>query len=613
MRYLSDDLISWGTFLIMANDFDRIHPDYDRVHRPAMIKAASRKTSEELESRQASAKSGSTSTLVSEDSMAQSFSVEKSHGLYRDAAATNLTFSDVQTIAIPPLPKSRIGKSLEPANGKTRPESPPRVGEGSSTAPSAETPGLLQPLPDMRKTLLKSSSSSEEYLSNPGGRATLDFNDLSSLDSRLYRLQNGAPGQGNTLPNSWDNVKQVLFENGEITLDTLYSHEGTRWIKARYEEVRLGVEAFWTSKPDPTEDRDLTLRHMETFSVFDQKPGSKYWRHYEDSLYRPSSTSRKEIGQVPETDDDGETYRESNEPYGLWLHRAIDKGTSPWILGADEVASGASSPFHAGAEEDISPNFEDGHREQSYIDPGDRGEEQSDVDYDRTLVESMQDAVQSSDPVISTQELRNLLSPVTEYMLDHRGSGDATGGVNDIVLSDPTTFEFNGSGAQDDDPANHTWVSPRMNISERRAPKSSPTLLEAFRYVKRTSVSTVDQTDSSQHTHDLKASRVAGLGQKRKSRNEQEVIIREDSPDRQAIAQNFKSPRTDLPKENLEEGGEAVDYSGDIQVRTPTIRRHREAVNTPPIARVAPGGNAKTTPSHLSFFGGPIGPVSPLA
>lgn len=596
------------------NHLYRIHPDYDRVHRPATIKADWRRRSEEHKSRQASAKSDTVPIPTTDNNKAQSFSVDGRYGLYRDTAATNLTFSEIQAITIPPLSKSKQGKPSAPAKGKGRPTSPSRIGEGSARAAPVEAEAPLQPLPDMRSSPSKSSSSSKENPSYLRDRATFDFNDLSSFDSRLYRLQHGAPTHEKTLPKSWDYVKQILFDNGEITLDALYSDEGTKWIKARYEEIRLGVEACWASKPDPTDDRDWTQRHMEAFSVFDQKRGSKYWRHYEDNLNPTISTSRKELGQVAETDNDEESFYESHDPHGFWLHRATDSGTSPWIVGADEVASGASLPFHTRDEEEISPKFEDGNREQSYIDLGDGDEGQSDVDPDRTLVESMRDAIQSSDPVISTQELTNLLSPVTEYVVNDRvTTGDATGSVKDIVLSDSASFELNRLPAEDDDPASPTLASPKSNVRKRGVLKSSPTLLEAFRYVKKTSGTAIDQADLSQHTNDLQAPGVAAWGQKRKSRNEQEVVIHEDSPDRQAVAQNLKSPGTDLPKENLEAEGEAAESPSDILVRTPTTRRYREPVNTPPFARLAAGGNAKTTPTHLPFFGGPSGQIPSLA
>jgi len=525
-----------------------------------MIKAASRRQSEEHQSRQQSTETDTASILVSNDSTAQSFAIDRKDGLHQDAAATILTFSEVQAIAIPPLSKSNQGRSPK---GKRQTTPPPRAGTGPLRAPSAKDEGPLRPLQKSRKA---SSLSKKGCSSNTCDRVTaIDFDDMKSFDSRLYRLQNGAPAHGDTLPKTWDYVKQILFDNGEISLDTLNSPDGTDWIKARYEEVRLRIEAFWSSKAEPANNRDWASRHMESFSVFDQKRESKYWRHYEDRLYSPISTSWRELGQVAETDDDEETHNMIDDSHGRIQHGTNDMGTSPWIVGTDEVASGASSRFHASAREEPISSSGDGDREQGYIELEDGDEEQSDVDPNRVLADRMRDTVQPSDALIGTQELTELLSSITKHLAEGQGNGDATGSVTDIVLSDPASSESTGLQAVDNHPVSPTLASSKANvIRRRRASKSPSKLLEAFHYVKETLASATDETELGQYIDEPQASTIAIRGKKRKSRREKEVAIQEDLPDRKAVTQISKSPKTDLPKENLGEDEESADEYSTI-------------------------------------------------
>ncbi|KAL9129060.1 MAG: hypothetical protein Q9217_002400 [Psora testacea] len=133
----------------------------------------------------------------------------------------------------------------------------------------------------------------------------LGWDRLQEMDKYVYSIQRGAPLNGNTLPLSWQKVKKRLYVEGYITLDELRGDEATRWLKAQYEGVRLGLQAFFKAKPEAMDKKEWTVFHVEGFDIYDKERGRKYWRHFEDSIVQPTTTTSAvpRIHQALETEN----------------------------------------------------------------------------------------------------------------------------------------------------------------------------------------------------------------------------------------------------------------------------------------------------------------------
>lgn len=204
----------------------------------------------------------------------------------------------------------------------------PKGAVKSSVSPSKSTGKVPSELP---------SPPPSSNLRNPHlGKISLDYNELESFDQLIYSLQKGAPTHGNTLPLPWQTVKQALFDRGEITLDELNSEEATKWLKLRYECLRLGIEAFFKGKPEPTDKNHWTFFKYEKFDAFDKKPGRKYWRHQRHSIFSPTITTinaRQYVSmEIAETADEKEGCGRLEAPT-LYNHVITlkDQPTSPPI------------------------------------------------------------------------------------------------------------------------------------------------------------------------------------------------------------------------------------------------------------------------------------------
>lgn len=204
-----------------------------------------------------------------------------------------LSFSKVVSVSIPSFPFNSAVKSL----------TPPAKSTGRRSSELTSPP----PLSNLRNPYL--------------GETSLEYNELGQFDQLIYSLQKGAPVHGKTLPLPWQTVKQTLFDFGEITLDGLNSEEATKWLQLRYECLRLGIEAFFKSKPETADKNDWTLFQYEGFDAFDKNPGSKYWKHRGHSIFNPSTTSinddEHEPMEIAETDDENEARggQEEATPY----------------------------------------------------------------------------------------------------------------------------------------------------------------------------------------------------------------------------------------------------------------------------------------------------------
>ena len=131
-------------------------------------------------------------------------------------------------------------------------------------------------------------------LQNPYlNRVSLSWTEIQEMDRRVYLLQKGAPIDSDTLPQDWTNetFKKIFFDEGIATLDKLDRRNNIQVLKDRYESVRLRLQNFFESEPEPGNKYCWTLSKTEGFNVYEMKSGSRYWRHQKESVVEGTTIS----------------------------------------------------------------------------------------------------------------------------------------------------------------------------------------------------------------------------------------------------------------------------------------------------------------------------------
>lgn len=116
-----------------------------------------------------------------------------------------------------------------------------------------------------------------------------DWRDLELYDRRVYILQRGAPLQGTTLPLEWSRVVDTLVMEGFFTKSEFKAVGGLTALVSRYETIRLEIQWFFKSAPEPVDKRNWPIRYVEDLKVFEFGSGAKYWRHQRHSIVNPRS------------------------------------------------------------------------------------------------------------------------------------------------------------------------------------------------------------------------------------------------------------------------------------------------------------------------------------
>ena len=412
---------------------------------------------------------------------------------------------------------------------------------------------------------------------------TLDFNELSPLKRRLYLLQKGVPVSCNKLPASWPDVIRDLFKSGEITLEELKSEESIEVIKQLYEQIRLKVAAFWTAEPEPYNNRDWTLYYMEDFDVFDRAIGSKYWKHYRNSLVRPTSTrtDHNELRQVAETDNEDESHHDTDGSTVTEDKFTIDENRATYR--AEVVMPSrcnGKEPIFVGEDDVLEDMYEDGEYNQT--------------NPDSVLVESMRDQFPSPHSVMGSQELGELLSFSEEYLAEDPSiAADVIHEYPDKSPVGTIWHEINQQQHYHD--INPNSVSPVEHIG-----CLSPGILEAFNSKE---ISKKASADRGIRTIDeAREDATNPTAKKRKARAQAAIVVHEDSPGwtpgaQRTKASNVRSPGTDIQKENQtnldhsSSTGSRRDHESRHLMSTPRARRtqHFEPIFTSPLRRYLPG------------------------
>ena len=377
-------------------------------------------------------------------------------------------------------------------------------------------------------------------LQNPYlNRVSLCWTEIHEMDRRVYLLQKGAPIDSDTLPQDWTNeiFEQVLSDEGTTTLDKLDRWNNVSPLIGRYESVRLGLQNFFESEPEPANKNDWTLSRTEGFDVYEMKAGSRYWRHQKEGVVK-----------------------------GIMI------STSP----RHKIAPAKSIIVNQNRE------ATDDFRGIQY-DDSERG---AITETENSLIESMRGGHVSSS-IMSDAALEELLLPA-EQDLKEKPDHDVTA---DLILSD----------------SNDSESSDRVLAHLDHAfDKISYELAETIQMDKETKTSG-DLIYFQRSSDELRAPETWTKSKKRKSRTDFTVIVHEDSPGRTPLTKklvrtNAISPRTDIPKENLENDSPAGG-SSPVESEMPYTGRQHRAIRTSSNGRVRFATTA--TPHYRSLSSSP--------
>lgn len=92
---------------------------------------------------------------------------------------------------------------------------------------------------------------------------------LTPLDRRIFRLQNGAPANGKTLPFKWPQLADQLDQEGLVTRAQLQACGGIEALAERYELVRLHVQDLFGAADEATDRAEFKTKYAEGFDVYD--------------------------------------------------------------------------------------------------------------------------------------------------------------------------------------------------------------------------------------------------------------------------------------------------------------------------------------------------------
>ncbi len=439
-------------------------------------------------------------------------------------------------------------------------------------------------------------------LQNPYlNRTSLDWAEIRAMDRRVYLLQKGAPLHGNTLPEDWNVVKRVLFDEGHISLGELNSREGTELLKSCYESLRLGLQGFFGSRPEPINKMDWTISKAEKLDVYGRERGSRYWKHHRDSLVEGTKTSINSYipGIAIKSTNSMRGNDQEEVLYGFRKEHGSNEAKMPKTV--QHVKSGGPTPNKSSLKR--SPVLEVRVERTESLDREDCGELGVIIETEDSLIESMRGGnVPSS--IMSDTALEELLFPVDQYLREPiQDSSDSRSSESSRLFRvhpDKTLDVFcsvpSGAKAMD-----------LSTSSNRRLAGPVPHDKEEAK-----SAIHVGRHDGFGGPHTPKAEVKT---RKRKSRVDVAIAVHEDSPGRtprveKIVGMNPASPGTDIPKENLGDDG-SVEHSSQVEIGNPRTRRHHDAGthSTGSVRRLE--NTTSVTPRYRSLFGGPLGSSSP--
>ena len=424
-------------------------------------------------------------------------------------------------------------------------------------------------------------------------RTSLEWAEIQDIDRRIYLLQRGAPLDSNTSPDdpTYDSLKKLLFDEGAITLDEFSSGEGTELLKSRYESVRLGLQTFLDSGPEPVNKKDWILSKFEGFDVYDRKRGSRYWKHRSNIFMKGTKTTSgpgisgfvaPTAKRATKNHNKGQTVSVSEDH----SRSEVEMPTRIQDRESEETDSITSCTDLLPASEAVTKRAVVGNlADDGDLDRIDETEEH--------LVESMRGGHTSSS-IMSDIALEELLFPA-EFSDEESYPNDTVGLVSEDSKNSghpkeiPTQADKTCDELHKVDPEAMTFdldTSSDRGLAERIS----------FSKEEKTSGLKFDGRDS---FGKAQVPKVVIRTRKRKSKADLAIPVHEDLPGRtplvkKIVAMNPSSPGTDLPKENLEVDG-LPELSSQVEMGTPRPRRYHDAMGTPSTRRVRRLRGPRTT------------------
>ena len=425
-------------------------------------------------------------------------------------------------------------------------------------------------------------------------RISLEWAEIQDIDRRIYLLQRGAPLHSNTSPEdrTYDSLKKLLFDEGAITLDELSSREGTELLKARYESVRLGLQNFFGSGPEPVYKKDWILSKSEGFDVYDWKRGSMYWKHRVDSIVKGTETASSPNISGFVTQTAKRTTKNHNNGPMVSVSEDQSRSEVEMPTRMQHRKSEETDPNKSCTE--LLPASEVATKRTVIVDLEDGRDMDGINETEENLVESMRGEHISSS-MMSDAALEELLFPVEQLLEEESYQNDTVGLVSGDSTSSghpkkhPTQADKTCDELHSVDPEAKTFD---LDTSSDRG------LAERVSLGKEETTSGV-KFDDRDRFDKAQMPRVEIRTRKRKSRADVAISVHEDLPGRtplvkKIVAMNPSSPGTDIPKENLEEDGSA-ELSSQVEIGTPRPRQDHEAIGTPSTRRLRRIRGPRTT------------------
>lgn len=428
------------------------------------------------------------------------------------------------------------------------------------------------------------------------------------MDRYIFLLQKGAPADSDALPQDWtsDIFEKYLLDEGIDSLVELSSRDKVELMKNRYETVRLGLEKFFSSGPEPTNKNCWTLSKTEGFNVYRLKSGSKYWRHQKDSIVEgtTSSISANVMGSTPETTKQmvGNRNQEAKDSISDGQTKSETK-TPTSICNVTNEENRPNKPCLK-----LSPVMDIDTERTTSLDREDDSERGAITETEDTLIESMR-GDHSVFSITSDAALEELLLPAEQSIIENsnrevaadlvsRASRYSEPARTVVTHPDQTLKKLSSVGPE-------AKAIGRKTSSTHRHAEAVQTNMETS-----TSGDIVGPRGKSDKPETPETQPKA---RKRKSSAGFTVLVHEDLPGRtplikKMVRMNPVSPGTDIPKENLEDVG-LVENSSQVEMGIPQTRRRRtnEAIGTPNVRRVRHLGSTTTvTPAYRSLFSSPV-------
>ena len=331
-----------------------------------------------------------------------------------------------------------------------------------------------------------------------------------------------------------------------------------------------------------------TVSKTEGFDVYEMKSGSRYWRHQKDSVLK-GTTIYTSPNIIEFTSERGNRNSEATDNISKG-HDKSQARTPTSMQNVTNVEKMSSKPCLR-----LPTVLEDSDR-------GDDSERGAITETEDTLIESMRgEHVHFS--IMSDAALDELLLPVEQYLGKEPSHEDAA----DVVSSDSKGSEPAGSVLANPNKAVSSVVPEAKAVDLNVLSDCELTGAVRIKKGRTTSGLLVSPRGKCDEPRTPKTDSKA---KKRKSRVDPAVTVHEDLPGRtplikKIVRMNPASPGTDIPKEDLEDGG-SVEYSSQVERGMSQTRRHQEAIGTPSTRRVRRLGVATTaTPPYRSLSSSP--------